>query len=526
MQTSDFIPASSPAIANIQSCETWLAVKRFADPEQACAAFLGLLDEIEDAPPPAPTCLEVLERLRVSMHASLEELDRKYTGKSLPLSPAEDAAFSRACDLWLAQVRAWRRLQRASRKNEELGESRALLALRVVESCVGLVYTHLAAHREIGAETWRWLHQSYSLAESKGLAEIEVSTPGVAGTTTCARLYAAVLLSRVGNAYALSFREFTLMKKWASRWSGKVNLWRSAENGGGLAVDLAGDRAPIWLPAGMPGSSLRFIDCAGVARSLRARKQKLAQGLSPAALGLGRDCPAHTARDLIDHLLGCWSDAPLTREFPRRAVGGATEIVSGFPGIHLALTGKTFESGARTWNYSQRTVEQIHIFQRASDSPVQNAPRTPHEQWDAMDESANGFRLRRAGTGTRLALGQLLGVRPRGASQFILCEIRWISQEPDGAINVGAKAIPGLPQACAIRPVSDATNHPAPWSQAFVLPLSRGLAPNLVLPMGWFQQQRVLEMKLDDTLFRVRLDEVLDRGYDYHRARFTALESM
>lgn len=147
MQHSDFLPASRPALVDPASCDKWLERERFTDSDHACAAFIGLLDELEDAPPQAPVCVLILEKLRAPMHAALEEQSRRFAGKALPLSSAEKAAFARSCDLWLAQTRAWRRLLRASWSNPGLASDRARLALRTLECTAGLLTTQFAAPR-------------------------------------------------------------------------------------------------------------------------------------------------------------------------------------------------------------------------------------------------------------------------------------------------------------------------------------------------------------------------------------------
>lgn len=46
-----------------------------------------------------------------------------------------------------------------------------------------------------------------------------------------------------------------------------------------------------------------------------------------------------------------------------------------------------------------------------------------------------------------------------------------------------------------------------------------------VFPIGWYQQGRELELKLDDEQFRIRLDELVERGHDYQRARFATISN-
>lgn len=525
MQHSDFLPAPRPALVDLASCDKWLDRERFTDPHHACTAFIGLLDEIEDAPPQAPACVRILEKLRIPMLAALDEQSRRFAGKPLPLNPSENAAYLCNRDLWLAQIRAWRRLLRASWSNQELAPERARLALRTLEATAGLLSAQLKARHEIAAGHWRWLHQGYALAEKENLALIEVGSPDSTNTTSCIAVYAQLLLLQLANTGALAQREFLWTSRWARRWASKVCLWRSAENGGGLAVDLEGQAGPQWTRAGTPGAALRFIDCAQVARSIRARLQRLAEGATPESLGLGKDCPPVATQELLNTLLHCWSDKPQTRQFPRRASSGTTELVTSFAGIHQAIAGTASPNQASPWDYTRLRVEQIQVFQRVVGAQLAAPGIAMTETWESLDESANGFRLRRKGDGARIAHRQLVALRPGGANQFILCEIRWLCAEPDESICIGAKALPGLPQACAIRPAKTSPLDDHTWTKAFALPLSRNLSPNLVLPIGWYQPDRELELKLGDEKFQVRLDEIVGRGHDCQRAGFTVIRS-
>ena len=538
MQHSDFLPASRPILVDLASCDRWLERERFTDSDRACAAFIELLDQLEDAPPSAQICTRIMERLRTPMQVALEEQSRRYSGKPLPLALAEAAAFERGCDLWLAQVRAWRRLLRAAWNKPDRAPDRPRLALRTLESIAGLLTACFAARLQIAPKYWRWLNQAYEFAEKEGLVEQEVSGEQSGGGLTCNVIYTRLLLLQLANPAALSQREFEWTKRWANRWTRKVRLWRPAANGGGLAVDLASETGAQCIAAGTPSDALLFLDCAGLRRSMRSRLEKLGAGSSPEELGLGRDCPPFAGRQLLSALLHCWSDAPKSRQFPRRSTTGNTELVVGFAGIHQTIAGDAFDDDTSPWSYTRQQVEQIHLFHRIATALSSQKPESRIERWETLDESANGFRLRRGVEGVRLAHRQLVALRPRGASQFILCDIRWLLQsghesgedKPGGentggeaSIGIGAKAMPGLPQACALRSVAGTPTNGGAWTQAFVLPLPSALAPNLVVPIGWYQPGRELDLKLQNEQFRVRLDELLERGHDYQRVSFSAI---
>ena len=527
MQHSDFLPFSRPVLFDVASCDRWLARERITDSDRACAAFIGLLDQLEDAPPSAMVCVRILERLRAPMHVALEEQSRRYAGKPLPLAPAEAAAHDRSRDLWLAQTRAWRRLLRAGWKLSELAQLRSRLTLRTLESIAGLLTAGLAARHAIAPEHWRWLHQGYEFAEKEDMAECEITGEDEVGALTCNAIYLRVLLLQLANPAALSQREFEWTRQWAARWAGKARLWRSAANGGGLAVDFASDTGARWVAAGTPGATLRFIDCENLRRTIRQRVRKLDAGTPPEALHLGRDCPPFAARELLNNLLRCWSDAPVSRRFPRHDAFGATDLVASFAEIHKAISGGAFEDDFSPWNYTRQQVEQIHLFHKIASAMATQKSDARIERWETVDQSANGFRLRRSTDGSRLTHRQLVAIKPRDASQYILCGLRWLAQGGGDACNleVGAMAMPGLPQACALRSSSGGPTNGGAWTQAFVLPQPKGLAPNLVIPIGWYQSGRELDMKLHSGQFRVRLGELLERGHDYQRVGFAAISA-
>ena len=51
---------------------------------------------------------------------------------------------------------------------------------------------------------------------------------------------------------------------------------------------------------------------------------------------------------------------------------------------------------------------------------------------------------------------------------------------------------------------------------------SLGLAPTLVLPVGWFRPKRVVEAYIDRAV-RLRLNEMIERGVDFERVAYEEL---
>jgi hypothetical protein len=518
-----------PVVMDLTSCEAWLARAALADPKQACRELTGLLESLEEVPPPERALVEVLERLREPIVVAQFEHAKRYAGRPLPLKDFEIAAFEQVFDLWSTLGRAYRRLLRAALEDSsaDLAGAKPLLAQRALDCVAELMLAHYRSRREIDNEQWQDLHRLYRTAEEAGLTMTTVSAGYRSkSVSTCAEVYVRALLLAAANPYALGTRELAWTRRWATMWAYKVDLVPSAEDGQGYAVELSGNQPPAWTKGDAATAATRFLETANLRRSLRSRIKKLDSGVDPQTLGLGKDVVQPDAGRLLNTLLRAWVEAPASRQFTRRLVAARTELVSGFDSIHLAVSGRAFKSASRHWDYSRRDAEQLHIYQgMAAAATEEVATAFSAEKWETLDESANGFRLRRKGPGERLALGQLVALRPAGARGFILSELRWLMSGIDESLTIGASALPGLARGIAVRSASSPTNAPEPYTQAFLLPNSASQPGSVVLPSGWYQHGRELELKDEEDTLRVKLAGLVQRGHDYDRANFSVVGS-
>jgi len=505
---------SRPAVVDIRSCDEWLAHAPLLDSRHACASFVHLLDELQGAALAPATLLEILERLHRPMHRALREQARRFSHRSLPLGVTEESGFVQVCDLWLGLLQSWQLLRTASGQPlNQLGFARSLIALRTIESAAGLIQAHFAARRDVGPGLWRWLHQAYAEAEKSHVAEAFVpARPGE--PSSCQSAYAQTLLLQLAHPYGLGARDLAWVQRWTALWARKVQFWRAAENGGGPAVDIDGDEGACWTPAGAPGAGLRFMDCKEVQRSIRRRLKKLREGANPAELGLGEDCTSPAADDLLAAIARCWGDAPHVRRYSRRETGSQALIAYGVDAIFAALAGRTFRDRDTPWSYSRQAADEMHIFQRALEREREQMPAAQAQSWDIIDESADGFQLRRQCPEERIALRQLIALLAPGTQRFMLCEVRWIRQAPARMISIGVHALHGLPQAATFRAAGDA-GMARGWLPAFVLTGGSGAAPTLVLPPGLFGKDREAELRLDGGVQRIQLSALHRHGYDY-----------
>lgn len=515
--------AMAVAVVDAKSCETWLSRATLADPKQACHELTALLETLEETPPPDAAYLDVLERLREPVAITLAEQAKKITGRPVPLRDFEASTFDQLHDLWSAFGRGYRRLlRRASEAGAGLSGHAPLLAQRALDCVAELMSAHYRCRREIDGELWRDLHQIFRAADEGGYAAEGVPASLRSKTiSSCNDIYLRALLLHLANPYALGGRELNWTRRWATTWAHKVDLVSAAADAQGYAVDLASDQPPAWMRADNARSSARFLETSALRRSVKGRAKKLEGGVDPQTLGLGKDCVQPEVGRLIGTLARNWLEAPAPRQFTRRATPGRVELVNGLENIHAALTGRSFKSASRHWDYSRRDAEQLQIYQSASGAGSDGAVATATEAWESLDESANGFRLRRVADGARLAHLQLVALKPQDARVFILSEIRWLMTGIDRSLVIGAAALPGLARGIAMRPAGN-PSLPEPYTQAFMLPATAGHAESLVIPAGWHQPGRELELRVDEESLRVRLGALLQRGYDFDRVGYLA----
>jgi hypothetical protein len=523
VSTPGVAPGQAPVLTDVKACEQWLARASLADPRQACQSLTTLLEELEDRPPAESACLEILERLRDPIAVAQTAHARKFSGRPLPLRDHEAAAFDEVFDLWTAYGRGYRRLLRAAAE-EGVAAMRphvGLLCERAASCTAELVTTHYRARREVDGEHWQGLHELFRLADAEGVAEERVPLKRRSmHMASLEQVYVRALLVELANPYALSARDLQWTRRWAGLWAHKVELGLSLDSPQGYAVDLTGEAPPAWTRLEAASPTLRFLDTTALRRSVKARLRKLDVGEDAVELGLGKDVTAEDGVRLLAQLLRAWTEPPVARQYSRRLAPGRTELLAGFAAIHLAAGGRLVKTPGSHWDYSRRDAEQIAIYGAVADAGEAPVEITA-EKWDTLDESANGFKLRRKGAGERIAHRQLVAVKPQGARSFILAEVRWLNVGIDRSLTLGALALPGLAEPVSARPSWGARGVPEPFVQAFVMSSLPGGSPSLVLPPGHYQQGREIELRVGEDLRRVRLDALLQHGADFDRVAFS-----
>ena len=496
----------------------------------------ALLAGLARQPPPAAGYLAVLEKARAPLAFVQGELAQRYAAKPLPPAPAEEDAFRQVLALWRAMGSAYADVARLGGDSPAIQGSLALICQRCVHYAGRVLLEFFRARREPAPGVWIDLHGYYATAEEWGLAAVAVADPvlGPQVRQSSTQAYAEVLLVDLSNPYSHSARELAWILRWAPHMAAFTAI-RPATAGGearAFAVDLMEDRATRPLEILTPRDSVRLFDTAGLTPELQRLLIALRQGILPASLGLGDDCPALAAGRLLLQLYRPWCLHALPRRFQRREASGVAEVCHGFEAIHFHVSGSEFEQPEHVRMYSRADMERIWTFRDQVDPTQPLRVSTAHaqlgygvEKWEVADQSVSGFRLQRGSAGARIEHGQLFCLRPPDGEHFLLAQVSWyLLQEATGGLLAGVHILPGTPQAISVRPTGAQVSPSERYVRAFLLPAVPALKepPTLVLPRGWFQAERVVEV-FSDRQARLRLVELLAQGADFERVGFVRI---
>lgn len=546
MLHTEFLLSQRPGITNARSAKEWIKDLPVTDARAAHHAIAGLMLEMEDSNLPALNRLEILETLR----AHIDEIDRLYSGryvaKPLPLGPVERNAFAHAKHLWLRLESAYWHCANAALTGDAAMQPHLALCMA---RAAGLVCTAIAGHVRAGQavdpSAFESLQNYFELAR-----DAKVLTTSVADSlhpkrvTNVAATYRRALLIRQGAGAAAPGRERDCVIELAAAWEGKTALaWRPAGAGEPVLSELPnnGDLKQC-VKLISAGRWIHMLDVTLVSRSLRRRLHKLALGAKVEELRLPEPFQHAGADELLKRLHSAWCEESNgrahTRLSPKPGASNGNRVamahaVSDFNVMYCMATGTAFVAeDQKDPLLNRRHAEEIFMFQHAArvknDVATETAARQ-FEQWDILDESASGFRLRRGTAGARLRRGQLTTLRLGAQGAVLLAEIRWLA-EPEvaleksgpglstpGAVEAGLHILHGKLSGVALRATGVNAQGGRQYQPAFMLRVSiKGESGfRVVAPVGWFKPRRVVEVREGEKNYRVMFEKLLQRGVDF-----------
>lgn len=515
-----------PGVPDRQTGLDFLSALPLANPAEAEQGLLQFLDRLLANPLAVGDMLPLLERARAPVNFVEEESARRYCNKPLPLSDAEEAGFLRVVSIWRRMEQAYALCARLQASDSHHPQSLAVLLQRCLFYAGRVIHEHYRARRELPPGVWLALHGYYATAEKSGVAmtPVEDALENSRQSTHCSAAYVTLLLLDMASPYRHSVRHLNLIRRWAGMWAPLVSVHALAddEEVPPCLVELTKD-APLH-PMGRSeslGPDARSIDTTRLGLQIDHLLGQLHQRIKPSQLGLGEETGSQV-QELLARLSKPWTQSAAPRKFRRFAATGGARLATGFEAMHYHVGKKPFTQPSHAQAYSRDAFDTLFTFRDRVD-PARDLSSKPHQdfpadEWSVINHSANGFRLSRSRAGQRIAHAQLLALMPHDGERFLLCRTRWLMQEADGRLAIGADLLPGMPTALGVRLAGTGERY----VPAFLLPpVPATKEPaSLVVPPGMYMAQRLIEIFAGTENRQLRLLQVIERGTDYERISY------
>jgi cyclic-di-GMP-binding protein len=517
-------PSSPLQFTDSNSCKRWIEQLTLTNVQLTQQVLTSQLAALGAATLPPLERLKILETLRESVHFVQAESAKRYSGKPLPLEAGESVVWNNVIALWQETGRNYQQCLKAYREGDlEIAPHAALLTMRCLRLLGSTLLDYYRIYRQPPGAVWRALHELYAFGESHGFARIRVQDTFTRrdADSSCAECYLQVLLAHLANPFALSVRQMAFVTRWLERWATLVGLGAQPLPTGpipSLVVDLTGSAGVVFSAGLEPQPHLRHLDLEQLSKTLRQTINLLKQGQTPGQLGLGEDARQPGCENLLMLLYVQWCRAGTARGEERTHNDEPAQVCFGLAAAHLHVSGRAFRQPGELSSREKQDMDTYGYITR-TEHEVGNQAEVL-EPWQILNQSASGFMcIQREPDGKgRVGHNQMLAVRRAGGRSFHLGMVQWLRMEEGGELYCGVRLFPGTPQAISVRPSNFSPTGSGRYERALLLPEVPAPATpaTLVLPAGWFQSGRFVEV-FSDRKQVAKLLNLLEKGGDFDR---------
>lgn len=407
-------------------------------------------------------------------------------------------------------------------------------------------------YQPVELNSWRTLHQLYSLAERQGLDDLPVTDDNGHGTSITAA-YLQPLMLACCKPNQLRQADLAGIYRGLMEWSELVSIGGPELAGALFRVDMDADRPPMYSTIlGEPGPLSRFIDTERLVAHLEQRKQI---DRSMRQKGIVFDRETVIPANMVDHLIAALGTAS-QRNFSRAPNSGKLRISVGLSNTHFHVAGgQTLEqllygadyvaaAGDRiatnpflrveqkrdTWeeanpddDYAEEVTDasygEIDLAHRIDLDPeslaeLQGEDRepSPGERYPVfravvVNTSPGGYCISwPAGLPPGIRTGDIAAVLEEGQKHWLVAVIRWISQVKDGNSLAGLELLSPRATPYAAR-ITQKTGEQSDPMRVLLLPEIKlvGKPHTLVTPRTGFREKQKIVLLKKDEEFLVQL---------------------
>lgn len=510
-------------VQNSTALVDWLASLKQQSIEQVVSALITKLEQLADEGLPAPQLAALLELLRAALPEHVVRLGKAYyADRPLPLAAPERAMlsamqglFGRLSDLYWMCTLQFEREPESIARNENLAGS----LQRCVHALVSRMIEDFRARQVIEPGVWLELHRVVDKAHALALHALPVPDDlNVAGTSRISTTYGRAVLLASAQAGAMTPRTLDATLALTGVLESFIDCtWETGTAAAQTSSVQATGRLRVLKAAGMT----HFLNNTRLAGALQSCSQKLAAGEEVASLD-GLQISRTELAGLLARLHRVWCGSGEIRAAERKRTSESATVAAGFYAIYRLASGKDFAIPRDFHVYATGSRPGEAGAAKRSDlaNTGESAP------WQILDRSGEGLRATRAPAGGRLSRGSLMGIRIESTDkrvEFSLGEMRWVQEDassPVPNISAGIKLLPGK----VFHGVLCGRGGKDGGVYQEVIPvfvLEQIAAPKLVVPNGWWEVDRVVEIWRDGVVSLARMGELVFRTVDFDAGRYS-----
>jgi cyclic-di-GMP-binding protein len=450
------LPVSTRTLAkdfetNPKKIKLWAESLPLTKTVEAGKKLHDFLENVNRAKFSADDRLAFIDTITPILCVVFEELESIYAYSSLPMPTRQLDAFQLARKLatecaytykLVLMERSGKLLKFNAKKNIGPNLYRAMYyASAQILQCY-------KTYHPVPQGVWAELHQLFGFAEDSDLVTepvdfINENQRAAQSKTNIGEVYVDTCLISMADPYRLMFKEVDRVQEILGRNRAMVDFRNDSEGANPnelFVVALDGDQAPKPVIQGSRaaagGTVLRILETKRLIERLKHRAQPGTASNSNASMAQSR--ATHDVSDLIQRLLRLWGDPP-KRQFRRNAASATLALCSGIKGIAYFAERELEQSQSED---DSAVYEGGHTMPLLTIPQDEAAKQIGVDEWQVLNQSANGLRLHRKQGGTvAITVGEAVGVRFIGGRTWNMGVVRWLTLLENDALEFGLELV-------------------------------------------------------------------------------------
>ena len=451
---------------------------------------------------------QILDSYRAPAATAMEELDAVYAKAALPLAPKAREALMVARDLAAELAMGYQILlaERGGKLLGAFGSKKGLAAqiLRAIEYRFAILRAAYKSYTPPPPGLWTAMHQLYLHAEQEGVAKEVVDAEA---RSTVFDLYCEALLLSLADPYRFVPGELDKVIAQMRTWRGLVTLQQTrpaTRPGGHFLVPCDTDRPPKPMIApneDAGGPNWRLLDANPMVDKVRAKKSAAETGNVSATMSkaLGND-----GLVLLGRLATLWGDPP-KRSSRRNPSNATVAICIGIKAVsHFVSFEPRMDAGAEADALRRGITMPLVAL------PVDDAQQAiPVIEWDVVNESAGGLKVRRLDATQPIGVGEVIGVKLKDRSRWTISVVRWITMFEEGGMEFGIQFLGSMATPVWVQPTITAAPQAKPG--LLFAYADSGEADALLTTPNTFADLREFELNEDGMVSVVRATSLIEK---------------